>query len=99
MCGIKQMADESIGDVMELRKVGKGRGFHLLGRQACLGEVRRTFAGQRFDAVLFHFHMKQKPVGARAIAEGLQGGDVGPDQGHTIFGETEYFAMPLEDVE
>ncbi len=31
MCRIKQMADESIGDAMELREVGKGRGFHLLG--------------------------------------------------------------------
>ena len=33
------MADESIGDVMELREVGKGRGFHLLRGQACSCEI------------------------------------------------------------
>ena len=81
------MADESIGDVMELWKVGKGRGFHLLGSQACTGEVRRTLAGQRIDTGLFHFHMKQKPVGPRAIAEGLQGGDVGPKRNPRLLQE------------
>ena len=55
---IKQMADESIGDAMELWEVGKGRGFHLLGGQAYLGEVRRTLAGQGIDAALFHLQMK-----------------------------------------
>ena len=43
--------------------------------------------------------MKQKPVGASGITEGLQGGDVGAGKGHTVFGEVEHFAMPLENVE
>ena len=36
---IKQVADESIGDAMELREVGKGRGLHLLRSQACSREI------------------------------------------------------------
>jgi hypothetical protein len=48
------MADEPIGDLMELREIGEGGGFLLLGSSMCLREIRRTFAAQRIDAVLFH---------------------------------------------
>ena len=93
------MIDEPIGDLMELREMGEGCRFHVMRSQACFREVRRTFSAQRFDAVLFHLQMKQKSVGTSGIAEGLQGGDVGAGQRHTVFGEVEHFSMPLEDFE
>ena len=93
------MADKTIGDLMELREMREGCCFYLLRVQACFREVRRTFSAQRFDSVLFHFQMKQQPVGASAIAEGLQGGDVGACQGHRAFREVEYLTVPFEDVE
>ena len=65
------MVDEPVGDSMELREVGKGRSFHLLGGQVRFGEVRCTFAAQRIDAGLFHFQMEQESIGARAIPKGL----------------------------
>ena len=93
------MANQTIGDLMELREMREGCCFYLLPGQACFCEVRPTFSAQRFDSVLFHFQMKQKPVGASTIAEGLQGGDVGASQGHRAYGEIEYLAVPFEDVE
>ena len=44
MCRIKQMADESIGDAMELREMRKGGGLHLLCGHTCMHEVRCTFS-------------------------------------------------------
>jgi len=93
------MIDEPIGDLMELREMGEGCRFHVVRGQACFHEIRRTFSAQRFDPVLFHFQMKQKTVGTSGIAVGLQGGDVGASQGHTVFGEIEHFAVPFEDFE
>ena len=90
---------EPIGDLMEFRQMGEGCRFHVVRGQACFCEILRTFPGQRFNSVLFHLQMKQKPVGASGVAKGLQGGDVGAGQGHTVFGEVEYFAVPFEDFE
>ena len=91
------MADESIGDLMELREMREGCCFYLLRGQAGFREIRRTFTKQRIDAIFFHLQMKQKSIGLSAIAEGLEGGDVGAGQGHTVFGEVKHFAVPFED--
>ena len=93
------MGNQPIGDLMELREMGEGCRFHVMRGQACFREIWRTFSAQRFDSILFHLQMKQKSVGTSGIAEGLQGGDVGASQGHTVFGEVKHFAMPLEDFE
>ena len=93
------MSNKPTGDLMELREMREGCCFYLLRGQACFREVRRTFSAQGFDAALFHFQMKQKPVGASTIAEGLQGGDVGASQGHRAYGEIEYLTVRFEDVE
>lgn len=79
--------------------MGKRGCFHLLRCDVRLREVLRTFAAQRFNSVLFHLQMEQEPVGTGSIAEGLQGGDVGASQRHTIVRQVEHLAMPLEDVE
>ena len=93
------MVNQLIGDPMELREMGESCRFHVVRGQACFCEIRCTFSGQRFNSVLFHLQMKQKSVGASGVTEGLQGGDVGPGQGHAVFGEVEHFAMPLKDFE
>ena len=93
------MVNEPIGYIMELREVGKCDRSYFMCSEPCFREIRGTFAAQRFDSVLFHLQMKQKPVGTSGIAESLQGGDVGAGQRHTVFGEVEHFAMPFEDVE
>ena len=41
---IKQMADEPIGNLVELREMRKGGGLHLLRGHTCVHEVRRTFS-------------------------------------------------------
>src|SRR5262245_29789841 len=74
---IEQMTNETIGDLMELREMREGCCFHLLCGHTCFREVRRTCLAQRFDAALFHLQMKQKSISASAIAERLQGSDIG----------------------
>jgi len=79
--------------------MGEGCCFHLLRGQARFCEIRRTFEAQRIDAAFFHLQMEEESIGASAITEGLQRSDVRAGQGDTVFGEVEYFAMPLEDIE
>ena len=58
------MSDESIGDLMELREIGEGRRFYLLGSQSGFNEVRCTFSTERLDPWLFHLEMKEQARGA-----------------------------------
>ena len=93
------MVEQSPRDVMQGREIRNRLGLYSVRRGPCTVDVRATFAAQSLDAVLFHLHMKQEPIGARPIPEGLERGDLRSGQCHGASWQIKNLPMPFEYIE